>query len=301
MLGYDPQVLRRLQLFETNMLEVFDKVCTKYGIRYFAVFGTAIGAIRHHGFIPWDDDIDLGMMLTDYRKLLSIPKSEWEDRGMELITPRDFAPNHLSPMTRLYKTGTSFEGKRRVLYDKPKGYPNHPKRPIWIDIFIYNHISSPEVAKKLSHKMRLYQRLFWRAKSGMKVIRTDSFAVQIRCLRNDLIHKFLSIIPNADQKIYNKFYKIIEDLDSSGGPYVTSFESEFIDEISASVSKEADMFPLIRIPFENIEISIQKNYHEMLTSIYGDYMKLPPLEKRFNHAPAILDFGDGKGNVIKAN
>ena len=301
MLGYDPQILRRLQVFETDMLEVFDMVCTKYGIRYFAVFGTAIGAVRHHGFIPWDDDIDLGMMLEDYNRFLQIPKSEWDKYDMELITPYDFCPCHMRPNARLFKKHTVFEGVQRTKYDKPKGYPNHRKRPIWIDIFIYSHIKSPDIAKKYSKKMILYQRLFWRAKNGMKRISTDPFAFQMRCLRNDIIHRALSLIPGIDKTIFNSFYRIIENLDSAGGDYVTTFETEFIEEIILSVSKEEDMFPLVRVPFENIEITIQKNYHEMLTSIYGDYMKLPPPEKRINHAPAILDFGDGKGNVIKVN
>ena len=66
--NYPPEVIKKLQRVELQILKDFDKVCRKYNLTYFALFVTAIGAIRHQGFIPWDDDIDVGMMKEDYDK-----------------------------------------------------------------------------------------------------------------------------------------------------------------------------------------------------------------------------------------
>lgn len=296
---YDESTLKRLQNVELEILKAFDAVCLKYGLTYFAVFGTAIGAVRHHGFIPWDDDIDLGMMLSDYKKLCEVPDTEWEQYGLQFISPEDEFPTHQSAIGRLYKTGTIFEGVKRVRYDKPKGWPNHPKRPIWLDIFIYNHVDSPEMVKSYQDKMMKLHRLYWYAKSGMQIKRDDNLLFQVRCLRNDLIHKLLNVWPHPELGIYRKFRSIQEKLDSGTGKYVTLFGCDEKSEMMDSLSKEEDMFPVVRIPFEDTNICIQKNYDEMLTALYGNYMEIPPKEKQVNHGAAILDFGDGLGNVIK--
>ncbi len=297
--GYDPEILRRLQLFLTDMMRDIDRICEKYGIKYFVVWGTAIGAIRHKGFIPWDDDIDLGMLLEDHKRLLEIPKTEWDNHDMEVITANDFYPSHLMMITRIYKKGTVFENKKRLKYDKRYGYPDFPLRPIGIDIFVYNHIDAPDVASKKAKRMSIYQRLYWRSNVGMRTIKTDPIILQLRCSRNDFLHKMLTVVKTPQFKVYKRYRKEQEKMDSNGGQYITTFESEYIIEMIKSVSLERDMFPLIRVPFEDIEVNIQKNYEQMLNSLYGDYMQLPPLEKRINHSPGILDFGDGKGNVIQ--
>ena len=69
---YDPEVLAKLHRLQVEMLNDLDTICKKHDIRYFAVFGTALGAVRHHGFIPWDDDIDVAMLREDYDKFLKI-------------------------------------------------------------------------------------------------------------------------------------------------------------------------------------------------------------------------------------
>ena len=65
---YDPEVLKRTQETEMELLKEFIRICEKYGLRYFVMFGTIIGAARHHGFIPWDDDTDVAMPRADYQR-----------------------------------------------------------------------------------------------------------------------------------------------------------------------------------------------------------------------------------------
>ena len=76
---YKPEVLKKLHTVQLKMLKDFSEVCDKYEIPYFVVYGTAIGAVRHHGFIPWDDDIDVAMLRVDYNKFFEIFENEMGD------------------------------------------------------------------------------------------------------------------------------------------------------------------------------------------------------------------------------
>lgn len=204
------------------------------------------------------------------------------------------------PITRLYKRNTLFVRENALKYDKPRNNGS-VMRPIFFDIFVFSHVPDVETAKCYSKKMTNLQRLYWYSKTGMKNQHGDSLKFRIRCLRNDIIHKCLNVIEKPELKFCKKFYDIIERLDKKGGNIVTTLASAVPSEIVDSCFPEEEMFPVVYVPFEDMQIPIQKNYHEMLTAIYGDYMQLPPMEKRVNHTPAILDFGDGEGNVIEKN
>ena len=71
------QIIRTIQLETLENLRVLDRVCKKYDIQYFLVYGSLLGAVRHKGFIPWDDDLDIGLMREDYEKLCKVPAEEW--------------------------------------------------------------------------------------------------------------------------------------------------------------------------------------------------------------------------------
>ena len=83
-MDYSESVSKRLKQTELEILKKFDELCKKYGIKYFVYYGTAIGAIRHNGFIPWDDDIDVAMIRDEYLKFLNIPNEEYSDQYLSL-------------------------------------------------------------------------------------------------------------------------------------------------------------------------------------------------------------------------
>ena len=78
--AYDPEVLKRVQETELEILKDFIDLCDRHDIDYFGVGGTAIGAVRHQGFIPWDDDIDIGFLRKDYDRFLALAKEELSDK-----------------------------------------------------------------------------------------------------------------------------------------------------------------------------------------------------------------------------
>ena len=83
---YDPKVLKKLHDLQLEMLQDLEKICDKYNLKYFAVFGTALGAVRHNGFIPWDDDMDVGMLRKDYEIFIRVVEKEMGDK-YQIMTP----------------------------------------------------------------------------------------------------------------------------------------------------------------------------------------------------------------------
>lgn len=83
---YEPEILQKLHTLQLEMLSDLQKICEKYNLEYFAVFGTALGAVRHKGFIPWDDDIDVGMLRKDYDIFIQVAEKEMGDK-YQIMTP----------------------------------------------------------------------------------------------------------------------------------------------------------------------------------------------------------------------
>lgn len=103
---YDDMTLDKLKKELIDIFEVFDSLCKKYDIKYFATGGTLLGVVRHGGFIPWDDDLDIGMLRTEYDKFLKIPHSEFEGYG--LCAPEITPGGYYSFVTKFYKKDTKF-------------------------------------------------------------------------------------------------------------------------------------------------------------------------------------------------
>ena len=111
--NYNQEDLLALQKCELSMLKEFDKICKENDIHWVLLFGSAIGAIRHHGFIPWDDDVDVGMMRADYFKLKRIFMTHNNDiSSLMLIDAHDDIYYHDKVFPRIYKKGTVFETEK---------------------------------------------------------------------------------------------------------------------------------------------------------------------------------------------
>lgn len=291
---YTEDVLNELQSIELGMLYELDRVCNKYDIPYFLIYGSLIGAVRHQGFIPWDDDIDIGMMREDFEKLSKVPEAEWQNDVL-FVKASDDVQFHRPICPRLYKRGTVFETERHNQRYYPRKGSQYTSNPVWLDIFIYDRVNSYETAIKKMNKMFRLGRLYFYAKYGVRVVKTEGVTFMVRCIIKNMMHKIMNITKHPEFKIYERYRKLAF---KDQGDYIISFESDFKDEIKASFFRYDETFPLSRLQFGEIMASVPRNYDALLTRLYGDYMKLPPENQRTNHPPMILDLGDGRGNLI---
>lgn len=275
--NYDETELKKLQNTEYEMLKKFDVFCKKNGISYFLIFGSALGAIRHNGFIPWDDDIDIGMLREDYEKLRFCLKDGKID-DVFLSDPSDDYYFHDKIFPRLYKEKTIFEREEMSLFVLKK---NYTPTPIWIDIFVYDYIHDDTSLDKTIKKVKKCHQNFLYSKYKRKY--KGSF---IKCFVKRMIYYKFKFFHKYG--VYDRYIRLIK---SEKEQYIGSFDIWDENELRASVMKYNDYFPLKYVKFNDDYFPIMNNHEKYLIRTYGnDYMELPPQEKRVNHPPKNLKF-----------
>ena len=251
-----------------DMLSWFHSFCEQHNLRYYIIDGTMLGAVRHAGFIPWDDDIDVGMPRKDYEKLRELSKNQSETRFLfeyPSIENREYP--YL--IAKLYDTQTTLIEKKR-----------HPiKRGIYIDIFPLDGIgNSIEEAKKnykpFYRKFKLYLAI------------TCAF-LKRRTLKKNLgvlVGRIISPLFIRRRKLFKKIDKLCKKFDFDDSKLVSSLLGG--SRHRGIVPKEYFGKPTL-IQFEGIQVYGLEFPDLYLKSVYGDYMKFPPVEKRISFHDAL--------------
>lgn len=277
---YDKKTLEKVQKTQAQILQDVLSVCEKHNIDTFIIFGSAIGVVRHQGFIPWDDDIDIGMFRDDFNRFKKIVKNELADKYEILSCETN--PNYACTVTHFQKKGTKFISKDVIKCDYEPG--------INIDIFVYDHLADGFLARKYQYFITWFlgRLLFLSGKgtpyipyTGMKKKIAESICKGVRI--------FLRILHITPIKIYRRFQKESQRYNGKDTEYYVAFETP---RSWTNAMRISDVYPLRKVPFMDFTVSIPKNTHKLLTRIFGDYMQLPPEEKRINHRPLVIDFGN---------
>lgn len=254
--------LDELKKIELNLLVEFDKICRKEGLRYSLGGGTLLGAIRHKGFIPWDDDIDVMMPRSDYNKFFDYCKNN--------ITPFQSCcyendKDYISLFGKLFAKDTIIEESLNA----------STSRGIFIDVFPLDGLANtyPNAVKQFN-KTSFYRELMV-AKMWNTFARSKTHAWYYEPVRFAL---FLLSRPLNAKKMLRKIDKINCSIDFENSKYAAcvcgSYRLKEIVETS-------DLLEYIYVPFEQYQFPIIKGYDNYLKKHYGDdYMSLPPIEKR---------------------
>lgn len=277
---YEPEVLDKLHKVQLQILEDFMNVCDKYGLTYFVAYGTAIGAVRHQGFIPWDDDIDVAMLRRDYERFFEVFPGELGEK-YNLLTPETDG-RYACTVTHLQRKGTKFvsEVSRSLKCEQC----------IFMDIFPLDYVAK-EKKEQLRQGRRavFWGRMLFLSGTANPLLPNDGLSGRIMDVICHMVHYLLRLFRVSPRKLYQKFVKAATCYNNSAkkSEYVTSFEYTgcLKDKI-----KEKDIFPLQTVEFENLKVKIPANNHEFLTKVYGDYMQMPPENERVNHMPLLIQF-----------
>ena len=279
---YDPQTLKRVQGVILEILKDYKKICAKYDLPYFAFGGTAIGAIRHHGFIPWDDDIDVCMLRSDYERFLEVAPQELGDK-YDLLTIGN-TDGYVLPFAKLSMRGTLF----LEATDTNRTYESG----IFLDIFPFDVLAAdPALRAKQIKKAWFWARMCAMNKYG-DVKLPDSLQGFKRSAASavaKIVHGGMKLFHISKQSLYRRYLKATRMVEAAEDAYYTDFSGMEPDKI---YFEKKDLFPLQEMPFEDTTISMPRDPHPHLTLQFGDYMQLPPEEDRKNHYPAVLKFGD---------
>lgn len=261
--------LREIQYAELDILRAFRSFCLANGLRYSLCGGTLLGAVRHKGFIPWDDDIDVFMPRPDYEKFIELIKSK-----------KVALPGYLA----LADNGIPFVkiiDKRYSLASEAGDSVEN----LWIDILpVDGYPADDRAAEKYWKKLLFYRRV---------VLYNYLSLVHKRGAKKFLLRFF---------KVYAKLYGA-ERAVKNANALVAKYPYGKSDFIGCAVwgcygigeRIPADSFDnLTEIGFEGENFSAISGWHEYLTGIYGDYMRLPPEDKRECHGFEVYKINDGE-------
>ncbi len=250
--------VRRLQMYELDILKEVDRVCRENGITYYLGEGTLLGAIRHQGFIPWDDDVDLIMPREDLDKFMQ-------------ICDEKLKPNYRLQFYHNVKNYWVQSPKVRLLDETEfsqtalRKFTQHTGP--YIDIFPLDYApDSDKVLEKQNRYIKRYRRLLF-LKTGFSSPKNLLQKLMKFCA------KFISVT-NIHKKINKKAVKY----NHASRKRICNFGSYY------AIKKE--VFPVemfgepIYVPFEDGQFPVPREYDAVLTTIYGDYMKLPPKNKQ---------------------
>ncbi|QOQ39159.1 LicD family protein [Trueperella pecoris] len=274
----DARTLKQIQKCGRYVMAEFDRVCTELGLRYVVYGGSAIGAIRHQGFIPWDDDVDVCMPREDYDVLLEKAPQVLGDHFILL----DYKNNPDYPKTfgLLGLRGSEFipevAAKRKF------------KVPIGVDIFPLDRLATDD--RELASQARqtwIWGRLLYiygtptANLAGPVVIQAPVKAT----LR--VIHAALHLLRIKPNFLAKKWEQAARRCENSNGAY-GDFSTRDPRRWSAT---EEELFPAKRMPFDDISVMAARQYDVVLTRHFGDYMAMPAQEDRVNHEAASVKFG----------
>lgn len=255
---------REHQLLLLEMLKDFDAVCKKHGIRYSLFAGTALGAVRHQGFIPWDDDLDILMLRDDYERFFAVAPSEFDPDTY--YVQQEFSSHWCLFFSKLRRNHTAAIEKY------------HPRDPlvhqgVYIDIFPCDNLSDSKFVRKLQFLAskvviaKCLTRRGYETESKLKKI----FMFFCHCLPLKPLWRFSINRKQKNTAMLHSFF-------GCGTKY------------SKSVYPREWFTELTELPFEDGVFPISAHYDELLTCLYDDYMRIPePEERKVKEHVAILD------------
>ena len=255
--------LREMQLIELDILLMFDRYCREHDLQYALYGGTLLGAARHQGFIPWDDDIDLCMERPQYERLIETVAQHPLPEKYRLYSIRD--EGYAKPFIKIVNTGTSLVQKED---DACSG--------VWIDIFPIDGTPRSELACLLVIKRMTFLQGLLQAACSSPFEASSLGNKAAKCL----------LFPAARLLGANRICRRMDAL-AKKVPYENSvFVGNILWNRAGLTTRQfRDLFDGYQeLPFEGHMLSVQNNYEAVLYGIYGNYRLLPPESSRRQHS-----------------
>lgn len=261
--------MNKLQAKQLEILKFFISICEKHNLTYYLVAGSCLGAIRHQGFIPWDDDIDVALPREDYDKLMTLTN--------EFEGSKYFLQNYKTDPKYLYNFAKIRDSSTTYIENFFKTYQiNHG---VWIDVFPLDGVSTKNEDKKKYdfkvkaswHHARFAYLYGLRRKFSKRTFFKDLllnipaylfFFANVGHYRNKMLDKKMKKIAYKDAYLVANYFTIYGAKDIHP------------KEVFGSG---------VKVKFEDIQVNVPTDYDTYLTNIYGDYMTPPSLDKQVGH------------------
>lgn len=262
-----PLTLDEIKKIELEILTAFADFCESHNLKYYLGYGTLLGAVRHKGFIPWDDDIDILMPRPYYNKFLELTGYNPIKENLETRMYRSCTHPNIYPFAKVIDNNT-------IVYENGKAKKNITG--LWIDIFPLDGYPKDdmEAAQRVFNK---YKKL----RNWLDLAVTNPFYI-----RQNLLKKVIKVFFVPFVKMYG-IKRFCKKIDKNSKIY--SWEtSEYVSDMTWGdrpdiFIKKIDLEPAVELDFEGRKFKAPHCYEQHLQVLYGDYMKLPPEEERLPH------------------
>lgn len=278
----DSETLRRVQTAQLSIAKEIKRICDKNGIEYFLDSGTLLGAVRHKGFIPWDDDMDIAFTRENYNRFIEAAENDLGEEFFLQTWKTD--KNYPLPFAKVRLNGTKFIENANEKAQIHQG--------IYVDVFPYDvWPEKKRNQKKLWRKRLLIQSMLMMKCHYLKFKSDTAKKYLLKIIMFTFVRFFSlfrsksSLIKSYEKTTY-KFNRIESD---------EIYEQTVNFKFGYWVIPKSCFENAIELDFEDEKFNCPGNYVEYLTKVYGDYMTLPPEEKRaVGHNIIEVDFGDAK-------
>jgi lipopolysaccharide cholinephosphotransferase len=252
-------MVRSIQNVLLELLQEIDQVCQKHGFTYYLYYGTLLGAIRHHGFIPWDDDADIIMPRHDYERFLEVARIELPARYFVQDYRSD--PYYRNPFAEIRKEGTC------CIVPEHRHIRMH--QGIFVDIFPLDELPRSRIGKwAMWNVPHFFERL-----------------CAFSCARLPRKIRWMEPAQRLWQKVFTPavFARLTNKaciwFAGRSGSVMSVLDPDHYDPAHNTLPKDS-LSPPRRVMFEEVELNVPAKAEELLSHQYGEYMKLPPVEKR---------------------
>lgn len=257
--------LKELQSIELDIMNEIDRICRSENIRYYLAGGTLLGAVRHKGFIPWDDDMDISMPRDDYDRFLEIMKAR--ENSVYKILAIEYTEGYPYPFAKVVDSRT------RLVEEIGKDIP---EMGIFIDVFPIDGMGKQKdyAMKRLMKIVRLRSRI-WEASLKPEEIKNKELSLKNRIIKG-IANKVINVI--GIKKCYNYMMKYVKEISYNDSNWIASAVGGANIERELIERKYFD--DIVEMEFEGYKFYAPQGYKKYLSNLYHDYMKLPSKDKR---------------------
>lgn len=289
---YVPAMVKRAWAAELEVLSEIDKICRKHNIQYFADWGTLLATVRHQGFIPWDDDLDIAMKREDYKRFMEIAPTE---------LPEGFSAYNYKNHDDFWLFLARVVGKQRICFEEDHLERFHQFPYIaGVDIFVLDYVSRDEKAEAKRDELAMHVLVIADSFSDEVSLSKESQEMGLKKIEDECDISIPRELKGADMRRF--LYGLVEDL-------FGKFSEDEADEVTQlfpfGMKNVNFRFPkkayekFARLPYENTTMPVPIYYDRVLKKRYGDYMKLvrdagghdyPYFESQHKQLLEVLDF-----------